>query len=179
TAIVSVYAQKGYMDEARSLFEEMPERNAVSWNAMIKAYDSNGFHTEALDAFQTMNLEGAPPDEITLMTVLSACSHVGSMSRARQVFVSMVDDFRVAPSKEHYSCVIDMLGRAGKMELAEEIVTSMPISPSTIAWGALLGACRIHQDMERARFAAGRAMEIDSSNPSHYLLLSTISSQCG
>ncbi|EFJ13926.1 hypothetical protein SELMODRAFT_121537 [Selaginella moellendorffii] len=137
TAIVSVYAQKGYMDEARSLFEEMPERNAVSWNAMIKAYDSNGFHTEALDAFQTMILEGAPPDEITLMTVLSACSHVGSMSRARQVFVTfLLMPWRTVIS---WTGMVSAYAHHGILSEARQAFEAMPWK-NLVSWNVVLEA---------------------------------------
>ncbi|XP_010264131.1 PREDICTED: pentatricopeptide repeat-containing protein At1g11290, chloroplastic [Nelumbo nucifera] len=173
TAIIDLYAKCGSLNYARKVFDRMQERNLVSWSTMISGYGMHGYGREALDLFNQMK-DSAKPDHITFVSVLSACSHAGLIAEGWRCFNSMAKDFGVTPRSEHYACMVDLLGRAGQLSEAQEFIESMPIKPDSGVWGALLGACRIHLNVELAELAAKSLFELDSENPGRYVLLYNI-----
>ncbi|KAG5222122.1 pentatricopeptide repeat-containing protein [Salix suchowensis] len=148
-ALVDMYAKCGDLEKAVGLFYGIPptKRNASSWNALISGYDMHGFGKEALKLFSRMQEEGAEPNHITFTSILSACSHAGLIDEGRKCFADM-KRLSVTLEVKHHACVVDMLGRAGLLQEAFDLIKEMPSPPSDGVWGALLLACKIHGNME-------------------------------
>eukprot|EP01018_Ginkgo_biloba_P024552 Gb_02603 [translate_table: standard] len=178
-SLVDMYAKCGSVDNACQAFNSILERDGVSWNAMIVGYAQNGHGKEALELFQQMLQAGMMPDHITFIGVLSACSHPGLVDEGRHYFDSMTRDHCITPLSDHYACMIDLLGRAGYLDEAEDFINNMPFKPDAIMWGALLGACRIHGDLELGKWAAELIFELDPQNSGPYVLLSNIYAEAG
>uniref|UniRef100_A0A7N0TKS6 Pentatricopeptide repeat-containing protein n=1 Tax=Kalanchoe fedtschenkoi TaxID=63787 RepID=A0A7N0TKS6_KALFE len=179
TALVDLYVNCGSIRHARSVFDRMQERNARTWSTMISGYGIHGHGKEALRLYDQMRRNRENPDHITLVAVLSACSHAGLIAEGWECFESMERDFGITPGLEHYACMVDLLGRAGQLDEARNFVEGMPIEPGVGVWGSLLGACRIHSNLELAEHAAKALLELDGCNPGRYVLLSHIYSSTG
>jgi pentatricopeptide repeat protein len=126
-----------------------------------------------------MQQTGMNPNHITFVSVLSACSHTGLIDEGRQYFDSMSQDYQLTPGVKHYTCMVDLLGRAGRLDEAEDIIRKVPVEPDAGLWGALLGACRIHGNIELGERVAARLFEIEPENPGYYVLLSNIYATAG
>jgi pentatricopeptide repeat protein len=178
-ALISAYAKCGRMLEARQVFDEMVVQDIVSWNALIDGYASNGNGSEVIAVFREMEANSVRPDEITLVVVLSACSHAGLIDEGLHFFNSMIKLYSLKPVAEHYTCMVDLLGRAGRLREAFELVQGMQIQPNAGVWGALLGACRVHKNHEIAWLAAEKLFELEPCKASNYVLLSNICVEAG
>ncbi|CAN6217332.1 unnamed protein product [Urochloa humidicola] len=177
-ALLAMYFKCGSM-EAHNAFEEMEERDVVSWNTMIAGYARHGFGKEALEVFDTMRKTSTKPDDITLVGVLAACSHSGLVEKGISYFYSMHCDFGVTAKPEHYTCMIDLLGWAGRLDEAVNLMKDMPFEPDSTMWGALLGASRIHRNSELGKSAAEKIFELEPENAGMYVLLSNIYASSG
>ncbi|XP_056684874.1 pentatricopeptide repeat-containing protein At3g49710 [Spinacia oleracea] len=173
-ALVAMYAKCGNLVDARRLFDRMPEHNAVSLNTIIDGYSQHGFGNKALHLFNWMLETDYTPTNITFISVLSACAHTGKVEEGQKYFEMMTEKYGIIPEAEHYSCMIDMLGRAGKLVEAEELIESMPYSPGSIGWAALLGACRKYGNINLAVKAANQFLLMDPLNPAPYVILANI-----
>ncbi|XP_004288724.1 PREDICTED: pentatricopeptide repeat-containing protein At4g30700-like [Fragaria vesca subsp. vesca] len=179
TALVDMYAKCGSIVEARQLFDMMPEKNVVTWNAMISGYGLHGDGHEAMKLFNDMLDSGIPPSGVSFLSVLYACSHAGLVREGDDIFHRMVHNHKFVPLAEHYACMVDIFGRAGQLEKALEFIKKMPVEPGSAVWGALLGACKIHKDTKLARLASEKLLELDPDNTGYYVLLSNILSADG
>ncbi|GFY81577.1 tetratricopeptide repeat (TPR)-like superfamily protein [Actinidia rufa] len=149
-ALISMYSKCGDLGSARKVFDEMPERNSVTFSAMMSGYGIHGDFGAVFGLFEEMVREGVLPDGVSFVVVLTACSHGGVTEKGKEYFEMMEGRFRIRPGLEHYTCMVDMLGRAGRVEEAEAVVMGMEVEPDEALWGALLGACRIHGKVEVA-----------------------------
>ncbi|KAJ9159828.1 hypothetical protein P3X46_025293 [Hevea brasiliensis] len=179
TCLIDMYGKCGKLDDALSLFYEMPRRNSVPWNAMISCLAIHGDGEKALMLFREMIAEGVKPDHVTFVSLLSACSHSGLVSDGQQCFHVMQEEYGIKPTLKHYGCMVDLFGRAGYLEMAYTFIKSMPIQPDASMWGALLGACRIHGNTELGKYASACLFEVDSENVGYYVLLSNIYATVG
>ncbi|XP_057866931.2 pentatricopeptide repeat-containing protein At3g26782, mitochondrial [Cryptomeria japonica] len=179
TAIVDMYSKCGRINTARVLFDKMCQRNVVSWSAMIAGYGMNGHEKVALELFFQMLEAGTKPTHVTFVSVLSACSHAGLLEEGWKLFDSMTRDYSITPKEEHYACMVDLLGRAGHLDQAQNFIEKMPIKPSPGIWGTLLGACRIHHNIELAKCIADRLFDLKPTNAGYYVLLSNIYAAAG
>ncbi|CAN6438689.1 unnamed protein product [Victoria cruziana] len=177
-ALISMYSKCGSTDAFR-VFNEMPERDIVSWNAIIAGCASHGLGRKAIEIYKQMQIAGFLPDRITFVGLLSACSHAGLVDEGWFYFNSMSQEYQLMPLEGHYACMVDLLGRAGRLHEAEELIESMPIEPDSVVWGALLGACRIHRNVELGRRVAERLFELEPRNSGNYILLSNIYASLG
>lgn len=173
-AIMDMYVKCGSLSDACTTFDRMKERDSASWNIMIMGYGMHGRGKEALAMFSRMCEAQVKPDEVTFVGVLSACSHAGLVGQGREILASMEQDHGVIPTLEHYSCAVDMLGRAGQLREAYELAISMPIEPNPVVWRAFLAACRIHGNAALAEVAACRLFELDPGHCGSYVLLSNV-----
>ncbi|XP_057544327.1 pentatricopeptide repeat-containing protein At2g13600 [Amaranthus tricolor] len=178
-ALIDLYMKCGSVQEALRVFHSMVERDLVSWNAMIVGYAQNGYAVEALEMYKRMRLCGEKPDHITMIGVLSACSHGGLVEEGRHYFHSMVELHGLEPWKDHYTCMVDLLGRAACFEEAKEIIDTMPMTPDYVVWASLLSACKVHKNADMGKYVAERLLEIDPSNSGPYVLLSNIYAELG
>ncbi|CAN1223721.1 Pentatricopeptide repeat-containing protein At4g30700 [Linum grandiflorum] len=174
TALIDMYAKCGSIVEARLLFDSIPNKNEVTWNAMISGYGLHGHGQEALKLFYEMLNSGISLSRITFLSILYACSHSGLVKEGDEIFKSMIRDHGFQPITEHYACMVDILGRAGKLEEALEFIKGIPENPSPPIWSTLLGACMIHKDMNMARLASEKLFELDPENMGYYVLMSNI-----
>ncbi|KAJ7560412.1 hypothetical protein O6H91_04G128400 [Diphasiastrum complanatum] len=179
STLVDMYAKCGRIEDARQVFNNMHERNVVSWTAMISGYAQQGFGKEALTLLEQMQREGIKPNEVTYVSVLSACSHSGLVDKGRNLFNSMYKDHGVRPTMDHYACMVDLLGRAGLLADAEDFISNMPIQPNALVWMTLLGAARNHGHVEIGRHAFDSAVKLEPENASAYVLLSSIYAAAG
>ncbi|XP_058108628.1 pentatricopeptide repeat-containing protein At2g33760-like [Magnolia sinica] len=179
TAMIDMYAKCGSINVAREIFDSMKEKNVISWSAMIAAYGDHGYGRKALDLFPMMLQSGISPNRITFLSALSACSHAGLVNEGQQFFYSMSEDYAIAPDVKHYTCMVDLLGRAGRLDEALELMDTMTVEKDEGLWGALLGACRIHGNIGLAEKAANCLLELQPRNPGYYVLLSNIYANAG
>jgi pentatricopeptide repeat protein len=179
STLIDMYAKCGSIDKARELFDKIHQQDIVSWTAMIAGYAMHGCSREALKLFQQMRDSGMNPDHVSLVCILSACCHAGLVNEGYQYFKSMSEHYHITPAMEHYSCMVDLLGRAGRLDEAHEFINKMPIEPDAIVWRSLLGACRIHNNLELGEHAAAHLFELDPKNASPYVLLSNIYAAAG
>ncbi|XP_023913663.2 pentatricopeptide repeat-containing protein At2g17210 [Quercus suber] len=176
TAIVEMYSKCGAIEDSRKAFEQISDKNVFSWSAMIAAYGMNGFAHEALTLIAEMKKHGVEPNAVTALSVLSACSHGGLIEEGLGFFNSMIKDHRVEPGLEHYSCMVDMLGRAGQLDSAIDLIKKMPegFEAGASIWGALLSACKSHGNSKLGAGAISRVLELEPLNSSGYLLASSM-----
>lgn len=173
-AIVNMYGKCGHLEDACMMFDKLVERDTVSWTALIAAYAQHGQGQKAVQLYNRMLQEGACPDKVTLVHVLSACSHAGLVDEACDYFLSMIQDHGIEAIEDHYHCMVDLLGRAGQLEEAEEFLLNMPFKASSVAWTTLLGACRNQADVNRGERAAQWLFELDPENAAPYIALSNV-----
>lgn len=174
TSLISMYWKCGDLRDAWKLFLEMPHRDLVSWNAMISGYAQHGSGQVALTLFDEMRNEGIKPDWITFVAVLVACNHAGLVDQGVKYFDSMMRDYRVEVKPDHYSCMVDLLCRAGKLDEAVDLMKRLPFRPHSAIFGTLLGACRIHKNLELAEFAAKSLLNLDPTNVTGYVQLANV-----
>ncbi|XP_008225136.1 PREDICTED: pentatricopeptide repeat-containing protein At5g04780-like [Prunus mume] len=178
-SLVNMYAKCGSIDDADRAFSEVPQRGIVSWSAMIGGLAQHGHGKRALNLFNQMLKYGVSPNHITLVSVLCACNHAGLVTEARKYFESMKELFGVVPRQEHYACMIDLLGRAGKINEAMELVNTMPFQANASVWGALLGAARIHKNVELGQRAAEMLLALEPEKSGTHVLLANIYASAG
>ncbi|KAJ9190009.1 hypothetical protein P3X46_001246 [Hevea brasiliensis] len=178
-ALIDMYMKCGSVEEGCRVFENMVERDYVSWNAMIVGYAQNGYGMEALELFRKMLASGEKPDHVTLIGALCACSHAGLVEEGRRYFSTMTEEYGVEPLKDHYTCMVDLLGRAGCLNEAKNLIEAMPMQPDAVVWGSLLAACKVHHNITLGEYAAEKLLEIDSTNSGPYVLLSNMYAELG
>lgn len=176
-ALLTMYVKCGNLDAARCIFDLMSRKDVVSWNSMISGYGIHGFGRKAIQIFNEMTDAGIVANEITFVCVLGACSHAGLIEEGKSLFDCMVHKYNLIPCAEHYSSMVDLLGRSGRLDEAAKIVEMMRMEPGPTVWGSLLGACRIHGNVELAERASVRLFELEPSNAGNYVLLADIYAQ--
>ncbi|XP_030511469.2 pentatricopeptide repeat-containing protein At1g31920 [Rhodamnia argentea] len=171
TSLINMYAKCGAVQEAVGLFKKTADKNQLSYSATISGLAMHGRGREALELLSEMLREGLKPDDVTYVGVLSACSHCGLVDEGLQVFEQMKSD-EVEPTIQHYGCMVDLLGRAGLLVEAYNLISNMPMKPNDIVWRSLLSTCKVHQNLEIGEIAANELLQSNSKNPGDYLLLS-------
>ncbi|GJZ65951.1 pentatricopeptide repeat-containing protein [Tanacetum coccineum] len=179
TALLDMYAKLGRLDLAWDVFETMKTKEVSSWNAMIGGLAMHGRAKDAIDLLLQMEKERLKPDEITFVGILNACAHGGLVDIGFQYFNRMIELHLIEPTVHHYGCLVDILGRAGRLAEAEELISIMPMTPSPEVWGALLSACRVHGDMDMGERIGKTLIELDPQNGGRYALLSNIYAKAG
>lgn len=178
-SLVSLYAHCGYLENAKKVFDSMKVRHVISWTALIVGYAQNGEGLNSLQFYDQMIASGVKPDFVTFIGLLFACSHAGLTERGRYFFESMSKHYGISPGLDHYACMIDLLGRSGKINEAEELLSKMDMEPDPTVWKSLLSACRKHGNIDLARRAATALIESDPQDPVPYVMLSNMYSAIG
>ncbi|GAB2218627.1 hypothetical protein Droror1_Dr00001853 [Drosera rotundifolia] len=178
-ALITMYARAGSLVDAYRVFHDVEIRNVMNCTAMIAAFQLHGHSNKVIESFESMLQDGTNPDYITFVCLLSACGHTGRVSEGFAYFDSMATMYGIDPGPEHYACMVDMLGRAGRLEEAKTFIESMPMKADPSVWGALLGACRNHGNLELGRKVAERLFEIEPGNPGNYIILANMYSRRG
>jgi pentatricopeptide repeat protein len=173
TALIDMFAKCGSVDFARMVFDRTPNKDVVIWSAMIVGYGLHGRVREAIDAYRSMEKAGVVPNDVTFLGLLTACNHSGLVQEGWKLFHHM-RDYGIEPGSHHYSCVVDLLGRAGQLEQAYDFIKKMPIEPGTSVWGTLLSSCKIHRNVTLGEYAAKKLFQLDPYEIGHYVQLSNL-----
>lgn len=174
SALVDMYAKCGCIQNALQVFESLPKRNVITWNAIIGGLAIHGYATEAVDYLSRMERHGIKPSDVTFINILTACSHAKMVSEGKRLFDYMVRVLGLNPRIEHYGCMVDLLGRSGLLNEAEELILSMPMEPDDVVWKALLGACKMHGSIEMGNRVANHLMEMVPFDSGSYVALSNM-----
>ncbi|PSS07526.1 Pentatricopeptide repeat-containing protein [Actinidia chinensis var. chinensis] len=177
-ALIDMYFKCGDEEKAVRVFNKMARKDKFTWTAMIVGLAINGQGKEALDMLSDMLSASITPDEVTYIGVLCACTHTGMVDEGRKFFSSMTTEHGIEPNVAHYGCMVDLLGRAGHLREAYELIKNMPMKPNSMVWGALLGACRVHKNVEMAEMAAKQLLQLEPENSAVYVLLCNIYAVC-
>ncbi|OVA04074.1 Pentatricopeptide repeat [Macleaya cordata] len=173
-ALITLYGKCGSIEGSHQLFNEMRIKDGVSWTALVSGYAQFGKANEAIYLFEKMLRNGLKPDGVTFIGVLSACSRAGLVDKGYHYFDSMVKVHGIMPIPDHYTCMIDLLSRAGKLEEAKDFINKMPYNPDSFGWATLLSSCRFHNNLEIGKWAADSLHKLEPQNPASYVLLSII-----
>ncbi|XP_034687665.1 pentatricopeptide repeat-containing protein At5g59600-like [Vitis riparia] len=174
TALIDVYSKCGTVKDAWDVFDRIPIKNVASWNAMIGCYGKHGLVDSSIQLFERMQAEGMQANHITLISVLSACSHGGLVEKGLTIFRSMKEKYGVEISQEHYSCVLDLLCRSGRMVEAYELFKEMPIEVTDSIVGAFFNGCKIHGRRDLAKLMAEDILRMELKRPGGFVTLSNI-----
>ncbi|XP_016449223.1 pentatricopeptide repeat-containing protein At5g56310-like [Nicotiana tabacum] len=171
-ALIDMYAKSGNVKKGVKLFESMETRSVVSWSTMISALAVNGYGREALNMFSRMEMVGIRPNSITLIAVLSACSHAGLVEEGRLYFKIMEEKYGISPDIRHYGCMVDLLGRADYLDEAVNLIKTMPFEANAVIWGSLLAAAKKQSHVELGEQALQHLTEVEPRNSGNYSLVS-------
>lgn len=180
-ALVDMYAKCGKLSSAREVFNELKMKTVSCWNAMIVGLAVNGYSEEALDVFAAMEkmLDGVRPNRVTFTGVLIACSHKGLVEEGSWYFNHMIQKYNIMPDKKHHGCMVDLLSRGGLLYEAYRMIETVPCDESIILWRTLLGACRIHRNVELAEKCFQQLAKLEPLKDADYVLLSNIYAEAG
>ncbi|KAF8115087.1 hypothetical protein N665_0030s0128 [Sinapis alba] len=178
-ALIDMYSKCGSITEARDIFDNMSEKTVVTWTTMIAGYALNGVFHEALELFNKMIDLDYTPNHITFLAVLQACAHSGSLEKGWEYFVTMKEVYNINPGLNHYSCMVDLLGRKGKLEEALELIRNMLYKPDAGIWGALLSACKIHRNVKVAEQASECLFNLEPETATPYVEMANIYAAAG
>lgn len=174
SSLVSMYSKCGSLEDSVKAFKEREDVDVVLWSSIIAAYGFHGKGEEAIKLFEQMEQEWLEPNDVTFLSLLYACSHCGLKEKGIQFFDLMVEKYGLKPRLEHYTCVVDLLGRSGCLEEAKAMIRSMPVKADAIIWKTLLSACKIHKNSDMASRIAGEVLRLDPQDSASYVLLSNI-----
>ena len=179
--LINMYSKCGDLGDAIKIFSWMPQRNLVSWNSMIAAFARHGNGSRALQLYEELRLEGVQPTDVTFLSLLHACAHVGLVEKGMEFLESMAKDYGIRPRMEHYACAVDMMGRAGLLNEAKEFIEGLPEKPGVLVCKhcLVLGACSIHGNSEMGKYTANQLFMQAPESPAPYILLANIYSSEG
>ncbi|PHT67998.1 Pentatricopeptide repeat-containing protein [Capsicum annuum] len=174
SVLITMYIKCGDFVNAKLIFNRFSPKDVVMWNSIITGYAQHGLGDKALEVFREMCSFGIIPDEVTFVGVLSACSYTGKVKEGQDIFESMNSKYRMEPGTAHYACMVDMLGRVGRLNEAMDLINKMTVEADAIIWGSLMGACRMHMNLDMAEIAAKKLIQLEPQNSGPYVLLSNI-----
>ncbi|XP_058096505.1 pentatricopeptide repeat-containing protein At1g06140, mitochondrial isoform X3 [Magnolia sinica] len=179
-ALIDMYAKCGSMSRAKRVFDKMTDKDVISWTSMIVGYAINGEGVKGLVSFQQMCSANIEPNSVTFIGVLSACDHAGLVEDGWHLYGIMCKEYSIEPKIEHYGCMVDMLARAGLLEEAHEFVKGMRVEPNAVIWRMLIGACKIHGDVDLGASLVDRLLELKKFNdPEDYVISSNMFATAG
>ncbi|GER48714.1 pentatricopeptide repeat-containing protein [Striga asiatica] len=174
SALIDMYAKCGSLEDSRSVFDGIRDKDVIVYNAMIGAYAIHGHTKDALDLFRKIRENGLPPTDVTFIGVLSSCAHVGAVSDARAIFDSMEKEYGMKPKVEHYGCMVNLLGRAGRLDEAYGLAMSVAEQADPVIWGTLLDACRLHKNVGLGEKIFEQVVACGEAGSGAHVLLSNI-----
>ncbi|XP_022145760.1 pentatricopeptide repeat-containing protein At3g53360, mitochondrial isoform X1 [Momordica charantia] len=178
-ALINMYTKCGSLGSAQKMFDSIDNPDIISWSSLIVGYAQAGSGDKAFKLFRTMRGLGVKPNEITFVVILTACSHIGMVEEGLKLYRTMQEEDGISPTREHCSCMVDLLARAGCLDGAEEFIKQMPFDPDIVVWKTLLAACKIHGNLEIGRRAAENVLKIDPSNSAALVMLCNIHASSG
>ncbi|PIN00697.1 hypothetical protein CDL12_26805 [Handroanthus impetiginosus] len=178
-ALIDVYARSGRVSVARRLFDLLEKRDAVTYTSLIAGYGVQGDGKVAVDLFEEMIRSQIKPDHVAMVAILSACSHSGLVDQGQLLFEKMQIIYGITPKLEHFACMVDLFGRAGLLKKAKEIILRMPYNPTSEMWATLIGACRVHGNVDIGEWAAEKLLELKPQNSGYYVLIANMFAAAG
>ncbi|KAI9380238.1 hypothetical protein POPTR_016G053500v4 [Populus trichocarpa] len=178
SSLISLYSKCGLIEGAYRVFDEVPIKNLGMWNAMLIACAQHAHTKEAFDLFTKMENAGMRPNFITFLCVLYACSHAGLVEEGKKYF-ALMKKYEIEPGTQHYASMVDLLGRAGKLQEALSVIKGMPTEPTESVWGAFITGCRIHGNTDLAAFAADKVFELGAVSSGLHVMLSNAYAAAG
>ncbi|CAL5336751.1 unnamed protein product [Camellia sinensis] len=169
--LIDMYSKSGEIEDAKQVFNEMEQKNVISWTSLIAGYGKHGYGHKAIALYEKTECEGLKPNDVTFLTLLFSCSHAGLTTEALECFNNMVGKYNILPRAEHYSCMVDVYARGGKLEEACILIQKMNIKPNASLWGAVLGACNVYSDMSLGEVAARHLFNIEPEKSVNYVVL--------
>lgn len=179
TCLVDMYAKCGRLEDAREVFDKLPTKDVVVWNALLNGYAESSSSQRASELFKEMREEGVEPDAATFLSLLKACSHDGQVDEGESYFRGMVEDYGLKPTASHYNCMVDLLGRAGHLSRAEDMLRAVACDKDVVGWTSLLSACKSHGSIDLGRRCFDQIIKAEPENASAYVLLATIYANAG
>ncbi|KAF3597636.1 hypothetical protein DY000_02025106 [Brassica cretica] len=174
TALLDFYAKCGDAESARSVFDTIEEKNTITWSTMIGGYGKQGDREGSIELFEEMLKKEQKPNESTFTSILSACSHTGMVNEGKKYFNSMHKDYNFTPSAKHYTCMVDMLARAGELEQALDLIEKMPIQPDVRCFAAFLHGCGMHSRFDLGEIVIKKMFDLHPDDASYYVLVSNL-----
>lgn len=179
TALIDMYAKCGSLNDAVKVFDNMSVRDTQAWSAIIVAYATHGHGYKAISMFEDMTRGHIRPDEITFLGLLSACSHNGLVNEGIEYFNNMKKKYRIVPRIKHYGCMVDLLGRAGRLDEAFKFIEDMPVKPTSVLWRTLLSACSSRDDIDLGKKVIEKIFELDKNHGGDYVIFSNMCARAG
>lgn len=178
-SVVDMYLKCGLVDEAEKCFSKMQSRDVISWTVMITGYGKHGLGKKAVSIFNNMLRHNIEPDDVCYLAVLSACSHSGLIKEGEELFSKLLETRGIKPRVEHYACLVDLLGRAGRLKEAKHLIDTMPVKANVGIWQTLLSGCRVHGDIKLGEKVCKILIRMDGKNPANYVMMSNLYGQAG
>ncbi|XP_071691626.1 pentatricopeptide repeat-containing protein At1g71490-like [Rutidosis leptorrhynchoides] len=178
-SLIDMYARSGKILLARRLFNSLTKKDEVTYTAMIAGYGIQGDGRMAVDLFDEMIRSNIMPDHVTMVAVLSACSHSALVDQGQTLFNKMRDEYGIVARLEHHACMVDLYGRAGLLDKAEETIRTMPYKPTPAMWATVIGGCRIHGHEELGKFAGEKLLEMRPRSSGYYVLVANMYAEFG
>lgn len=169
-ALIDMYSKSGEIGDAKHIFDEMEEKNIITWTTLITGFGRNGYGNEAVSLYKKLEDEGLKPNYVTLLSLLSACSHTGLTGEGWTCFNKMVSNYNISPTAAHYSCLVDLFARRGYLEEAYTLMQNMNIEPNASLWSTILGGCYIHGNIYLGEVAAKHLVKIEPENSANYVV---------
>ncbi|KAK7318646.1 hypothetical protein RJT34_03350 [Clitoria ternatea] len=179
SSLVTMYSKCGSIEDCQKAFDDAKKPDLIGWTSIIVSYAQHGKGADALAAYELMRKEGVQPDAVTFVGLLSACSHSGLVEEAFFYLNSMFEDYNINPGHRHYACIVDLLGRSGRLREAESFINKMPIEPDSLIWETLLAACKVHGNFELGKLAAKKVLELGPSDAGAHVSFSNICADVG
>ncbi|KAI3817937.1 hypothetical protein L1987_11738 [Smallanthus sonchifolius] len=179
TAVVDMYGKCGNVIMAERVFKDIYKKDVLAWTSMMSVYALHGHGDKAFDLFDELVACGVRPNPVTFGALLTACAHLGLVDKGRWYFNMIRSGYMIEPTVQHYACMVDILGRAGLFDEAERLITNMPMDPDVFVWGALLGACQMHGNVELGEKVAKHLIHLEPLNHAFYVTLCDIHAKAG
>ena len=178
-ALISSYSKCGSIGSAFQSFISVADPNIISWTSLMGAYAFHGLSKKGIEVFEKMLSSNVRPDKVAFLAVLSACAHGGFILEGLHYFNLMINVYQIMPDSEHYTCIIDILGRAGFLDEAVDLLTSLLVEPRSNTLVAFLGACKVHRNEGLARWASEKLFSMEPNEPGNYSLMSNMYASVG
>ncbi|EOA28544.1 hypothetical protein CARUB_v10024761mg [Capsella rubella] len=178
-ALIDMYLKCGFSKYAEDIFKKMRHKSLITWNLMIYGYGSHGYCFRALSLFDEMKKAGVSPNEVTFLSLISACNHSGFVKEGKNIFEIMKQDYGIEPNVEHYANMVDLLGRAGHLKEAYSFIKGIPIEPDSSIWLCLLSASRTHHNVELGILSAEKLLRMEPERSSAYVQLINLYKEAG
>ncbi|MED6132204.1 hypothetical protein PIB30_017057 [Stylosanthes scabra] len=178
-ALVTMYSKCGGIVDSELAFGKISHPDIVSWNSIIAAFAQHGLYVKARSYFDQMVTLSIRPDALTFLNLLAACCRAGRVDESMNLFHLMVHDYGIPARSEHYTCLVDVMSRAGQLQRAYKMIQEMPVEADSSIWGALLVACSVHSNVKLGELAASKILNLDPYNSGAYVMLSNIYAGAG